>query len=76
MDVPALYATAGRIDELAEVVQARAALIALHAATSPWRSPAARSYLTHLDDTMATVAASVSALHGFATMLRTHATRR
>lgn len=75
MDVPALYATAGRVDELAEVVHARAALIALHAATSRWRSPAARTYLARLEDTTAALNACVTSLHGFADLLRSHATR-
>jgi hypothetical protein len=73
MDVAALCATASRVDELAEVVQARTALIALHASTSQWRSPAARAYATHLDDTMAALDACGTGLHGFAALLRRHA---
>lgn len=76
MDVAGLRASADRIDELADEVSARAALIALQADTAQWHSPAARAYFAQLDSASAALTGCVTRLHDFAALLRAKSTHK
>jgi hypothetical protein len=71
-----LYAAAARIDELAAVLRARAALIGLHSSTVRWHSPAARAYFAHLDDIAATLTGCAVRMNQLADVARQVATAR
>ncbi|HZZ95524.1 MAG TPA: hypothetical protein VFE19_00810 [Jatrophihabitantaceae bacterium] len=70
-----LLAAAGRIDDAAAVLRARATLIGLHSATTRWRSPAARIYFTRLDDITAELIGCAARVADLAELTRRQATR-
>jgi hypothetical protein len=75
MDTTGLYASADRVDDLAELLRARAARIELQAVTAQWHSPAARAFFAHLDDVSSSLTGCVTRLHDFAALMRTCARR-
>jgi hypothetical protein len=75
VDTTALYSLAARLDGHAEVVRARARLLAAHRNHLRWRSRAARRCRIRLDGVYAGLAACASQAEEVADRIRAHAAR-
>jgi hypothetical protein len=75
MDVQPLYVAADRMDEVAAVLRARARHIAAGAASTQWRSTAARAYFDRIDAATAQLVSAATRVNALADRVRSHALR-
>lgn len=75
MDVSPLYLAADHMDGVADVLLARARLLALGAATTRWHSPAARTYFARIDGVTANLTGCALRVSVLADRVRSHAFR-
>ena len=75
MDVSVLYAVADRMDEVAGVLRARVAHIALGSTTTHWYSPAGRIYFARIEEITAQLSECAVRVGELAERVRLHAAR-
>jgi hypothetical protein len=75
VDTTALYALAARLDGYAEVVRARARLLAANRDQLRWRSPSARRCRIRLDGVCAELVGCAGQAEDVADRIRAHAVR-
>lgn len=73
MDLLPLFRAADRMEEMAGILRARAAIIGAGAAATRWNSPAARNYHEYIDEVTAQLAGCALRLTTLADQVRTHA---